>query len=126
MLANAIAHATVSVTDLKRARSFYEGKLGFSPKGEVVDGHIIYQAGGGSLFTVYERGDPPKAENTAMAFGVDDVAATVKSLQRSGVAFEEYDFPGLKTVNGVADVGGTKAAWFKDPDSNILAISEVR
>jgi catechol 2,3-dioxygenase-like lactoylglutathione lyase family enzyme len=125
MLADAIAHATVSVTDLKRARSFYEGRLGFTPKGDIIEEHVFYQAGEGSVFTVYERPDPPKAENTAMAFGVKDVAATVKWLQGQGVVFEEYDFPGLKTVDGVADVGGTKAAWFKDPDGNILAVSEV-
>ena len=125
MLANAIAHATVSVVDLPRARSFYEGKLGLRPRGEIVDGHVFYEAGGGSFCTVYARSDPPKAENTAMGFGVTDVAATVKSLQGEGVVFEEYDFPGLKTVDGVAEVGGSKAAWFKDPDGNILAISEV-
>ncbi len=126
MLAHGVAHATLSVTDMKRARLFYEGKLGLSPKGEVVEGHLIYQAGGGSLFTVYERADPPKAENTAMAFGVEDVAATVKWLQGQGVVFEEYDFPGLKTVHGVAEVAGSKVAWFKDPDGNILAVSDVR
>lgn len=125
MLANAVAHATVSVTDLSRSRPFYEGKLGLSPKGEVVDGHVFYKAGAGSVFTVYERSDPPKSESTAMSFGVEDVAATVKSLQGRGVVFEQYDFPGLKTVDGVADVGGSKAGWFKDPDGNILAISEV-
>lgn len=125
MLAQGIAHATLSVTDMKRARLFYEGKLDLSPKDEVVEGHLIYQAGGGSLFTVYERADPPKAENTAIAFVVDDVAATVKWLQGQGVVFEEYDFPGLKTVNGVADAAGGKAAWFKDPDGNILALSDV-
>ena len=51
-----------------------------------------------------------------MGFGVTDVAATVKALQDQGVVFEDYDFPGLRTVNGVAELGGSKAAWFKDTD----------
>ena len=125
MLRNSIAHATVSVTDLARARSFYEGKLGFTPKGEIVEGHVVYEAGEGSMFVVYERNDPPKAENTAMGYEVTDVVATVKWLKEKGVVFEEYDFPGLKTVDGIADVGGNKGAWFKDPDGNILAVSEA-
>ena len=68
MLAGAMAHATISVTDMGRARSFYEGKLGLSPKGEPVDDHIFYTAGGDTGFLVYVRADAPKAENTAMDF----------------------------------------------------------
>ena len=77
MLGDSIAHATLSTTDLARARSFYEGKLGFSPKGEIVEDHVLYEAGEGTSFTVYQRGDAPKAENTAMSFGVPDVSASV-------------------------------------------------
>ena len=41
-----------------------------------------------------------------------------------GVVFDEYDWPGMKTVNGIATAGGAKTAWFKDPDGNILAVSQ--
>jgi hypothetical protein len=51
------------------------------------------------------------------------VEATVRWLKNRGVVFEEYDFPGLKTVNGIATLGDRKGAWFKDPDGNILAVS---
>ena len=92
---------------------------------EIVESHVVYAAGEGSMFVVYERNDPPKAENTAMGYEVADVVAAVKWLKEKGVVFEEYDFPGLKTVDGIADVGGNKGAWFKDPDGNILAVSEA-
>jgi hypothetical protein len=54
---------------------------------------------------------------------VDDVEVTVQELRGRGVVFEEYDFPGLKTVNGVADLGYERAAWFKDSEGNILAVA---
>lgn len=57
-----------------------------------------------------------------MSFAVDDVEATATSLRESGVVFEEYDLPNLKTENGVASIGSIKAAWFKDPDGNLLAV----
>ena len=58
-------------------------------------------------------------------FIVDDVEDTVKGLKDRGVVFEEYDFPGLKTENGIATMGNVKGAWFRDPDGNILAVSQV-
>ena len=85
----------------------------------------MFEAGEGSSLVIYQRSDPPKAENTAVGFFVDDVEATVQWLKDRGVVFEEYDFPGLKTVNSIATIDGTKGAWFKDPDGNILAVSSV-
>jgi hypothetical protein len=59
-----------------------------------------------------------------MSFVVDDVEKAVAEMRDRGVVFEEYDFPGLKTVNGIAEIQGEKGAWFKDPDGNILAVAE--
>ena len=53
---------------------------------------------------------------------VADVEAAVAELRDKGVRFEEYDLPGLKTVNGIAELGGTRGAWFKDPEGNILSM----
>jgi hypothetical protein len=72
---------------------------------------------------IYERSDPSKAENTVASFAVEDVESAVQWLKDRGVVFEEYDFPGLKTVNSMATIGNHKGSWFKDPDGNILAIS---
>ena len=125
MLRNAKVHPTISVVDFEEAKKFYGETLGLKELGVEIEGHIQYEAGSGSLITVYKRPEPPKAENTAASFQVDDVEAVVKWLQGRGVVFEEYDFPGLKTVNGVASLGNQKGAWFKDPAGNILAISDA-
>ena len=63
--------------------------------------------------------------NSATAFwAVDDVEAEVAELKARGVRFEEYDMPGIKTVDGIATGGGAKTAWFKDSEGNILAVSQ--
>jgi predicted enzyme related to lactoylglutathione lyase len=65
----------------------------------------------------------PSGTHTQVGFGVDDVEAEVADLKAKGVTFEEYDFPGLKTVDGVAEIEGERAAWFKDCEGNLLSIS---
>ena len=59
-----------------------------------------------------------------MTWLTDDIEADVAALQARGVVFEEYDLPGLKTVNGVATIGESKGAWFKDSEGNLLALGE--
>jgi catechol 2,3-dioxygenase-like lactoylglutathione lyase family enzyme len=122
MLANGNVHPTLSVIDLVRARKFYGETLGLEPEGEIAEGHAVFKAGGDSYLLIYERSDPPKAENTVASFAVDDVESTVQWLRKRGVVFEDYDFPGLKTVDGIATIEDHKASWFKDPDGNILGI----
>ena len=67
-------------------------------------------------------GGKPSGTHTQLAIEVEDLQQTVKDLQDKGVKFEEYDTPMLKTVNGVADFGGTKGAWFKDSEGNLIAL----
>ena len=125
MLSNASVAPTLPTTDLQRARDFYEKKLGLIVKKESAGG-ITFQAGNNTELYVYKRG-PSKVEHTLAAFHVDDVEATVDELTQKGVVFEQYDFPGLKTnEKGIAIVEGEgeKAAWFKDPDGNILAVGQ--
>ncbi len=124
MLSQAKVHATLSVTDLERAKKFYGETLGLKSNRDVAPGHVEYEAGEGTIIVIYEKSEPPKAENTAASFTVADVQGTVQWLKDRGVVFEEYDFPGLKTVNGIAKIGDLKGAWFKDPDGNILAVSD--
>ena len=67
-----------------------------------------------------------------MAWEVDDIEATVTELRSCGVVFEQYDFPGLRTVNGIATIegnypskgGGERGAWFRDSEGNLLAIGQ--
>jgi catechol 2,3-dioxygenase-like lactoylglutathione lyase family enzyme len=115
----------VSVTDLERAKKFYGETLGLKSDGEIAEDHVVYEAGDGTFLVIYKRPQPPKAENTVAAFSVDDVEATVQWLKDRGVVFEEYDSPGLKTIDSIATIGELKGAWFKDPDGNILAVSSA-
>jgi catechol 2,3-dioxygenase-like lactoylglutathione lyase family enzyme len=124
MLSSGKAVPTVAVSDLDRARKFYEETLGLKTKDERADG-VTYETGDGTWFLVYPSQFAGTNKSTYMSFEVEDVEAAVKDLRDRGVTFEEYDFPGLKTVNGIAEIGGVKGAWFKDLDGNILAIGQT-
>ena len=114
---------TIAVSDMDRAKEFYGGTLGLTAKDERSDG-VRYEAGGGSLLLVYPSQFAGTAKSTCMGFDVEDLDKAVEELRGRGVVFEEYDMPGLKTVNGIAEIEGVKGAWFKDPDGNILAIGQ--
>lgn len=70
-----------------------------------------------------DEGHARGGDQSPISFAVDDVEETVASLRENGVVFEDYDLPTLKTENGVATIGSVKAAWFKDPDGNLLAVT---
>lgn len=124
MLADATIQPMIPVTDLAQARKFYGDTLGLKEEGEMVTDHVMFDCGGGTKFTIYKRG-PSKADHTLASFFVNDLEAEMNELRGKGVKFEEYDFPGLKTVNGIAAMGTAKAAWFKDPDRNIIGITQL-
>jgi catechol 2,3-dioxygenase-like lactoylglutathione lyase family enzyme len=123
MFESATAHATIAVTDLERSKGFYGGTLGLEILDERSDG-VRYKDGGGGWFLVYPSQFAGTAKSTYMSFEVDNVETAVKELRDRGIVFEEYDFPELKTVDGIAEIQGVKGAWFKDPDGNILAVGE--
>jgi catechol 2,3-dioxygenase-like lactoylglutathione lyase family enzyme len=125
MVNQAKVHPTLGVTDIEKAKKFYGKILELKLREEIAPGHLLYDAGGGTFLVVYEKPTPTTANNTAASFLVDDVEETVKELRDRGVVFEEYDLPGLKTVNGIATMGKVKGAWFKDPSGNILAVSQA-
>jgi len=125
MLKTAPVSPTLPSTDLKRSRDFYVDKLGLSVKKET-EGSLTFEAGGGTLLYVYKR-PPAPSEHTLASFQVGSVEEAVDALSANGVEFEHYDFPGLKTNEkgiAVSEEEGEKAAWFKDPDGNILAIAQ--
>jgi catechol 2,3-dioxygenase-like lactoylglutathione lyase family enzyme len=114
--------ATIPAKDLDGTRRFYEEVLG----AQVVDedpGGILYKAGD-SYFSLYPTEFAGTAQHTLGAFMVADVEAAVAELRGKGVTFEEYDMPGVKTVDGIAELGGVRGAWFKDPEGNILSVVE--
>jgi catechol 2,3-dioxygenase-like lactoylglutathione lyase family enzyme len=111
------------VKDMARARRFYEESLGLAPEGLKPDGKFVYRCGGTEL-ALFPRPDGTKAEHTAISFKVPDIAKSVRELSARGVQFADYDLPGLKTVEHVCVLGSEKAAWFQDPEGNILCLHE--
>lgn len=123
MLSDAMVTTMLPVKDIDRARRFYEGCLGLKPMGFKPDGKFVYNVGGSTL-ALFPKPEGTKADHTAISFRVDDIAASIERLKRAGVVFEDYDFPGLKTVNHVCVLGAEKAAWFKDTEGNYLCLHE--
>jgi catechol 2,3-dioxygenase-like lactoylglutathione lyase family enzyme len=122
MLANSDVYATIPAQDLERAKSFYADKLDLKPIEERPEG-LRYRCGNGG-FLLFESSGAASGDHTQMGWDVDDVEAAVAELRGRGVVFEEYDLPGFKTVNGIAEIAGEKGAWFKDSEGNLLAIGE--
>ena len=125
MLADRRVYATIPAADLGRAQRWYEEKLGLKPRSTEEMGST-YDLGGGTGFLLYPTANAGQAPNTLMSFSSSNVPGDVAALKQRGVTFEEYDFPGLKTENGVAKLGDRQAAWFKDSEGNILAIGDGR
>ena len=123
MLADYHTYPTIPAADLARARRFYEGTLGFTPSKVASDG-VMYNANSSVVF-VYPSSNAGTNKATAASFDVSDLAATVKELRAKGVKFEDYDYPTLKTRDGIAEFDGGKGAWFKDTEGNIIALTQL-
>jgi predicted enzyme related to lactoylglutathione lyase len=122
MLRTAPIRAYIPVSDLSRARNFYEKTLGLAPKGEYAGG-VIYECGGAEVF-MYPTKNAGTSKASQAFWQVLDVEAEVAELKARGVVFEEYDMPGIRMKNSIATGGGAKTAWFKDTEGNILAVSQ--
>ena len=121
MLQKSPMYAYLPVTDVARARQFYEQKLGFKPKREIAGG-VVYEFGEQTACFLYPTPNAGTSKASQAFWQVDDVEREVAELKSRGVTFEEYDAPGMKTKNGIATGGGAKTAWFKDTEGNILAV----
>src|SRR5215475_12827104 len=104
MLTESQVATRLPVGDLDRARRFYSEKLGLDPV-EERPGGLRYRCGGG-YFSLFESAGAASGNHTQMAWEVANIESAVASLRARGVVFEEYDLPGLKTVNGIADIEG--------------------
>jgi catechol 2,3-dioxygenase-like lactoylglutathione lyase family enzyme len=119
------AHAVLPASDLGRARSYYHDKFGFDPA-EEHEGILMYRPADATKFDIYETPNAGTAKNTQMCFSTDDLDAEMARLRDLGVVFEDYDVPGLKTENGVAEMDGERTAWFRDSEGNFICISQSR
>ena len=124
MLTHAPATTILPARDLDRARRFYQDKLGLRPLGLQQDGKFLFALGDGGTLALIPKQEGTRAEHTAVSFKVDDVVGEIRALKAAGVTFEDYDLPGFRTVEHLCVLGSEKAAWFKDPEGNILCLHE--
>jgi predicted enzyme related to lactoylglutathione lyase len=122
MLGYADAVATVAVKNLPAASEFYERKLGLKKLESEEEEVLVFQSGN-SRMLAYKSQFAGTNQATAVTWAVDDVDGTVRDLKSRGVMFERYDFPDVKLEGDVHVFGEHRAAWFKDPDGNILALA---
>jgi catechol 2,3-dioxygenase-like lactoylglutathione lyase family enzyme len=130
LLENAEVSTRLPAQDLERARAFYSQKLGLEPV-EEREGGLRYRCGN-CFFSVFRSAGRASGDYTQMAFEVDDLESVVAELRRRGVVFEAVDVPGLRTVDGIADIAGNypskgageRAAWFRDSEGNLVGIGQ--
>ena len=123
-----LAHSGVAlmlpVTDVDRATRFYQESLGLEFTGTNDEGSAMFSVGSDAQLVLLPRPESKPSESTAMSFEVDDVTTEIRALEGRGVVFEDYDLPEFKTVDHVCEFGDEKAAWFKDPDGNVLCLHQ--
>lgn len=123
MLANNRISAVLASTDLERSQRFYETKVGLTLSPETVKNHLIFDCGDGTTLLVYGRGAGNKADHTQVRFWSTDIDKDVATLAANGVEFDEYDTATFKTIDHIVTTPGLgRAAWFKDPDGNTIAL----
>lgn len=123
MLKDHDASAIVAVRDMERARRFYAETLGLEPVGAGGDGPMVFRTGATRL-CVYPSEFAGTNQANAVVWGVGEaLESLVADLRRKGVAFERYDLEGATFADGVRRFGDFRAAWFRDPDGNILHLN---
>jgi catechol 2,3-dioxygenase-like lactoylglutathione lyase family enzyme len=125
-LSDCRVQALLAVSDLDRAKRFYEQQLGLVAREEEEEA-VRYPCADGTAIGVYlSPENAGKSPATLAGWFVDDLDQTMAELASRSVVFEQYDQPGLKTdEHGIFDGGRFKAAWIKDPDGNTIALTEV-
>jgi catechol 2,3-dioxygenase-like lactoylglutathione lyase family enzyme len=130
MLKGAKVATRLPAKDLDRARAFYSEKLGLEPV-EQREGGLRYVCAAGE-FAIFISTGVQSGTHTQMGWEVDDIEATMRELRARGLEFEEYDLPGLRTGDGIAEIGGNypskgigeRGAWFRDSEGNLLGIGQ--
>ena len=123
MLESAVTYAVLPASDLQRAVGWYRDKLEWEPESNE-EGAVRYGTGTESKVLVYETSNAGTAKNTQLCWLVDDLEGTMEGMRGRGVTFEEYDFPGLKTENGIATDSSGRTAWFRDSEGNYLCLTQ--
>jgi len=121
MLQDKPMYAYLPVTDVARARDFYERRLGLRPKQETAGG-VIYEFGSGTACFLYPTPNAGTSRASQAFWQVEDIDREVAELKSRGIALADYDVGGERDANGVVTAGGTRVAWINDTEGNILAL----
>ena len=124
MLGDYPVHVVLLSRDLAETRAFYHDQLGL----EILDENseaITFRSGSTQL-AVTKSTTGTADEQTQAGWHVDDLESELRELRERGVEIQEYDLPGLKTVDGIADIGFAHAAWIVDPHGNALGILQLK
>lgn len=124
MLADLRLRPSIPVSDPARAHHFYASTLGLKLLGHGGGGDM-FDCNGVLLVLVQQKEAAGKGGYSLLTWLTDDIEAKVDGLRARGVIFEDYDFPGVKTVNGIATLGTDRVAWFKDSEGNLLALAQL-
>jgi catechol-2,3-dioxygenase len=125
MLADHAIDPMILATDLAVAREFYGDMIGLEVLIES-DDFLTFRCGGDSRLVVTRSATGTSESQTKASWRVDDLTAELAELRSRGVAVEEYDEPGLRTVDGIADVGFALAAWLVDPHGNSIGLLQFK
>jgi catechol 2,3-dioxygenase-like lactoylglutathione lyase family enzyme len=125
MLGTVPVTTILQVADGATSVAFYRDTLGLAHEGRNEEGQEVFRLGGGGALALVPESQTPPTGRTEISFEVDDVVAEIHDLESRGVAFHDYDFPGLRTVDHVASTGSMRSAWFNDPAGNVLCLHEL-
>jgi catechol-2,3-dioxygenase len=111
--------------DVEASKDFYANKVGLKILNATSD-RVRFKCGGDSHLVISESTVGTKDDQTQAVFRVKDLRSEVAELRRRGVKIEDYDIPGVKTVDGIADMGFAEAAWFIDPGKNCVGMIQIK
>jgi catechol 2,3-dioxygenase-like lactoylglutathione lyase family enzyme len=126
MLADYPVFPILLATDLDASRTFYRDTLGLELIREDEDDRLVFRCGAGTQIAVTKSTVGTSDTQTQMAWRVPDIRAAIKDLRARGVRIEDYVDPDPVTTDGIADMGHSWAAWFYDPNRNVLAVVQPK
>jgi catechol 2,3-dioxygenase-like lactoylglutathione lyase family enzyme len=125
MLGDHPIHPVLLAKDLAAAREFYHDRIGLEILSDSEEA-VVFRCGNGTHLDVTKSTVGTADEQTQAGWEVGDLRAEVAELRSRGVKVEDYDLPGLKTEDGIADLGFAWMAWIVDPGKNALAIMQFK
>ena len=124
MLGDYSIDVVLLATELEEARDFYRDKVGLEILNENA-GAVTFRCGTNRLAITKSTVGTTDTQTQA-SWRVEDLDAELAALRSRGVKIADYDMPGLKTTDGIADIGFARMAWFIDPAKNCLGVMQLK